>query len=79
MADIRDGVTMHETKCWHELDEFWNTVEPVLFSDRRMENAPVEVDRIINLLKMTPGQHVLDLCCGVGRHTLELARRGLTK
>lgn len=67
---------MHETKCWHELDEFWDTVEPVLFSDRRMENAPVEVDRIINLLKTTPGQHVLDLCCGVGRHTLELARRG---
>ena len=67
---------MHETKCWHELDEFWDTVEPVLFCDRRMENAPVEVDKIINLLNMTPGQHVLDLCCGVGRHTLELARRG---
>ena len=23
-----------------------------------------------------PGAHILDLCCGVGRHSLELVRRG---
>jgi SAM-dependent methyltransferase len=67
---------MYESKCWHEQDEFWDTVEPVLFTERRMVNAPVEVEKMIALMDMSPGQRVLDLCCGVGRHTLEFARRG---
>ena len=36
----------------------------------------VEVDEIVQILGLTPADHVLDLCCGQGRHTLELARRG---
>ncbi len=35
-----------------------------------------EVDFIISWLKLDPSQHILDLCCGQGRHSLELARRG---
>lgn len=35
-----------------------------------------EVDRIIELLKPEPGDRILDLCCGQGRHVLELFRRG---
>lgn len=35
-----------------------------------------EVDFIINALDLPQGAKVLDLCCGQGRHSLELARRG---
>jgi len=40
------------------------------------ERTRREVDAIIRLLKLTPESKVLDLCCGQGRHSLELARRG---
>lgn len=33
---------------------------------------------IISLLKIDPGVSVLDLCCGPGRHSLELARNGFS-
>jgi 2-polyprenyl-3-methyl-5-hydroxy-6-metoxy-1,4-benzoquinol methylase len=36
-----------------------------------------EVDFIISYAKLLPGDRVLDIMCGYGRHTLELARRGL--
>jgi SAM-dependent methyltransferase len=67
---------MRETEPWHEQDAFWETVAPILFSQRRRSNAPVEVDQVVSLLGLEPGMHVLDLCCGVGRHSLELVRRG---
>lgn len=40
------------------------------------ENTVTEVDFIVDELKLQPGQSVLDLGCGTGRHSLELARRG---
>jgi SAM-dependent methyltransferase len=67
---------MQKAKPWHENDDFWTTVAPVLFVQRRWEDAPAEVGQVVSLLGIEPGAHVLDLCCGVGRHTLELARRG---
>lgn len=36
-----------------------------------------EVSAVIKLLGLSPGDAVLDLACGWGRHSLELARRGL--
>lgn len=35
-----------------------------------------QVDGIERLLGLTPGTRVLDLCCGYGRHSLEITRRG---
>jgi D-alanine-D-alanine ligase len=35
-----------------------------------------EIDRITRILHLQPDEQVLDLCCGQGRHTLELVRRG---
>ena len=34
-----------------------------------------EVDFIVGEAKLNPGHHVLDIMCGYGRHTLELANR----
>ena len=67
---------MQEVKPWYEDDLFWETVAPVLFSERRWSDAPTEVEDVVSLLGISPGAKVLDLCCGVGRHSLELARRG---
>lgn len=36
-----------------------------------------EVTRFIQTLHLAPSDSVLDLCCGHGRHALELARRGI--
>ena len=35
-----------------------------------------EVDNLLKVLKLSPQDRILDLCCGQGRHSLELARRG---
>ena len=67
---------MSETRPWYEDDSFWETWGPFMFSEERIKNTGVETDKVIRLLRMAPGARVLDLCCGIGRHSLELARRG---
>jgi SAM-dependent methyltransferase len=47
-----------------------------MFGEEHWEMAPAEVDAVVALLGIKPGAAVLDLCCGVGRHALELARKG---
>lgn len=39
--------------------------------------APAEAAFIVRALGLKKGAQVLDLCCGTGRHSLPLARRGL--
>lgn len=63
-------------KKWHEEDSFWVKFAPVLFHPKRLEKTKEEVDNILSLLKISPPASVLDLCCGPGRHSLELVRRG---
>jgi D-alanine-D-alanine ligase len=41
-----------------------------------VENTRREVDFIVSAAAINPHSHILDLCCGQGRHSLELARRG---
>jgi SAM-dependent methyltransferase len=42
----------------------------------RFQRAEREVDFIVEALGLPAGASVLDLCCGEGRHTVALARRG---
>lgn len=35
-----------------------------------------EIDLFAELAELKPGDRILDLCCGQGRHTIELGRRG---
>ena len=63
-------------QAWHDDDQMWATVGPLMFTPQRWAEAPAEVERVIALLGLQPPAAVLDLGCGVGRHSLELARRG---
>jgi SAM-dependent methyltransferase len=67
---------MVENRHWSDDDQFWEAVQPFLFTDQHMEVASVQVEKVLNLMKPPPGAHFLDLCCGVGRHSTELGRRG---
>ena len=67
---------MNEDKAWHDDDAFWRTFGPWMFTEERLEGTPAEVDAMVALLGLEPGGRVLDLGCGPGRHSLELARRG---
>lgn len=40
------------------------------------DRTEAEVDRAIMMLRPRGGERVLDLACGIGRHSLELRRRG---
>ena len=61
---------------WYERDELWERMGQVMFAEERMEMAVAEVDRLIELLEITTNDVILDLCCGIGRHSNEFARRG---
>ncbi len=66
----------NKTPSWHEQDSFWETFQSSMFTPMRWQQASEEVERIEALLEVAPGAAFLDLSCGPGRHTLELARRG---
>jgi SAM-dependent methyltransferase len=55
---------------------FWEAAEPLWLNEQRRDGAPAEIDALLVMLEVPPEVAVLDLCCGPGRHTIELARRG---
>jgi SAM-dependent methyltransferase len=69
---------MDKTTPWHENDTFWETFGPVMFTPERIAVAKEEMEKVITLTELEPGASVLDLCCGVGRCSLELARHGFS-
>jgi SAM-dependent methyltransferase len=62
---------------WYEDDEFWESFAPFFFTPERVESSGAQADGLIKLLGVAPGQAVLDLCCGIGRHLIALAKRRL--
>lgn len=42
------------------------------------EKTPQEVDFITDVVGIRTSDRILDLCCGQGRHSIELARRGFS-
>lgn len=63
-------------KEWFEDQDFWLAYAPLMFDEARWAEVPEVVDRLQKLSSIKPGGRVLDLCCGVGRHSVEFARRG---
>ena len=42
-------------------------------------NTKKEIDLVLEKVAIEPFDHVLDLCCGQGRHCIELAKRGFRR
>jgi 2-polyprenyl-3-methyl-5-hydroxy-6-metoxy-1,4-benzoquinol methylase len=61
---------------WYEtfFDEHWLTISSHTHTP---EKSAAEVEFLIAGLGLEPGQRVLDIPCGHGRHSVELARRGM--
>jgi SAM-dependent methyltransferase len=64
-----------KTPEWWSDPGFWNDFGPLMFDLERWDNAVEDVDGIISLSNCIPGNRILDVGCGPGRHTMELARR----
>jgi SAM-dependent methyltransferase len=60
---------------WFQSETFWAELYPYLFDDQRFAAADEEIRNLLNLTGVRRGA-VLDLCCGPGRHSIALARRG---
>jgi D-alanine-D-alanine ligase len=66
----------------HLPQEWWRKLFNALYVKtdgdvvENVENTRREVDFIVAAAAIQPYSHILDLCCGQGRHCLELARRG---
>ncbi len=61
---------------WYEDKEFWERMSFKLFNKSYWIIAPEEIENVIQLTEIQPGSSVLDLCCGPGRHSMELAKKG---
>lgn len=61
---------------WHDDEKFWEHFAPILLDPKRVEDADTEVAQIVELTRLPDGAAVLDMGCGLGRHSLAFARRG---
>ena len=61
---------------WWQDEEFWNSFAPYFFTEERVKGTAAEVEKLVALLGIAPSAKVLDLCCGIGRHSVEFARLG---
>jgi len=64
------------SKPWFEDESFWSIAGPTMFTPARIAEAKAQIDDVLALTGTRSDARVLDLCCGPGRHSLELARRG---
>jgi ubiquinone/menaquinone biosynthesis C-methylase UbiE len=60
---------------WFENEAFWREMFPYMFDENRFAQAEEQVRKIMKLTGIRRGA-VLDLCCGPGRHSVILAKRG---
>lgn len=62
---------------WYDDDELWKVLARLFFSQIRTDEiTSTEVEQLLTLLQPGREASFLDLCCGPGRHALQLARRG---
>ena len=61
---------------WFADSDLWAEFQEPLFGTAPAIQSRHDVDGLCDLLRLEPGARVLDLCCGTGRHALELASRG---
>lgn len=57
-------------------NSFWIQCKELYYSDDVMLEGETQIGNIIDFLGIPKPNKVLDLCCGIGRHTLPLAKLG---
>jgi SAM-dependent methyltransferase len=62
-------------KEWFDDESFWRDLYPFMFPLQRLKDATGEVEKVLALAQPR-GRIALDLCCGPGRCTMALAKRG---
>ena len=60
---------------WFENESFWREMYPYMFDKQAFAAADEQVRKILKLTGVRRGA-VLDLCCGPGRHSVALTKRG---
>jgi SAM-dependent methyltransferase len=56
------------------IKRYFGAIYPQLYALDHLTKG--QVDGVERILGLTPRMRILDVCCGYGRHSLELARRG---
>jgi SAM-dependent methyltransferase len=67
------GNPMSAPTVWQE---FFDAHAPIYEENVFTKNTTKEVDFLIEELALPPGASILDVGCGTGRHSIELAKRG---
>lgn len=57
-------------------EEFWTEFRDFLFSEDKLADAREEIEKIVELADLESGMKILDMPCGVGRHSIELNKKG---
>jgi len=60
----------------HDWERFFDEHASSYMDNVFTKNTQAEVEFLLELLPIEPGDHILDIGCGAGRHSVELARRG---
>lgn len=60
--------------AWYE--ESFGEDYLLVYKHRDLHGAQAEVRRMVNWLQLPAGSSILDLCCGMGRHSVALADEG---
>jgi SAM-dependent methyltransferase len=69
--------TTARKKEWFDDESFWRELYPFMFPKKRIADADAQVGKALALTK-PDGKSVLDLCCGPGRCSIALAKRGFS-
>jgi len=67
-----------DSTLWYYNDQLWNDLSPKFNTPHHWNVAAEEIKAVLDLLKPKPKASVLDLGCGQGRHSLELAKKNIT-
>ncbi|HII67364.1 MAG TPA: methyltransferase domain-containing protein [Thermococcaceae archaeon] len=60
----------------HEWEEFFDREADYYLQEAFTKHTKKEIDFLLEEFKLPEGAKILDVGCGVGRHSLELAKRG---
>ncbi len=60
----------------HEWEEFFDREGDYYLQEPFTKHTKKEIDFLLEEFKLPKGAKILDMGCGVGRHSIELAKRG---